>query len=56
MNMTANEEIETKDYAKAVRMARSETARARRKETKKIRETRTLLQWAKARRQRKNGK
>lgn len=50
------EDVEFKDHKKSDRMLRSETARARRKETKKIRETRTLIQWAKARRQRKNGK
>lgn len=50
------EDIEFKDYKKSDRMLRSEAARARRKETKNIREQRTMAQWAKARRERKNGK
>jgi hypothetical protein len=56
MDMTAYEEIETKDYAKAMRMARSQSARQRRKETKQIRETKVVNEWAKARRERKNAK
>jgi hypothetical protein len=54
MNMTAYDEIETKDYAKAERMARSETARSRRKTTKQIREAKLLNDWARKRRARKN--
>ena len=50
------EDVEFKDYKKSDRMLRSEAARARRKETKNIREQRTMAQWAKARRERKNGK
>ena len=50
------EDIEFKDYKRSDRMLRSEAARARRKETKHIREQRTMAQWAKARRERKNGK
>lgn len=50
------EDVEFKDYKKSDRMLRSEAARARRKETKQIREQRTLAQWAKSRRERKNGK
>ena len=54
MNMTAYEEIETKDYAKALRMAKSESARARRKNTKQVREAKTISDWARRRRARKN--
>lgn len=54
MNMTAYEEIETKDYAKALRMARSESARARRKTTKQVREAKIMSDWARKRRARKN--
>ena len=50
------EDVEFKDYKRSDRMLRSEAARARRKETKNIREQRTMAQWAKARRERKNGK
>ena len=50
------EDIEFKDYKESDRMLRSEAARARRKETKQIREQRVMAQWAKARRERKNGK
>ena len=50
------EDVEFKDYKKSDRMLRSEAARARRKETKQIREQRVVNEWAKARRERKNGK
>ena len=54
MNMTAYDEIETKDYAKAVRLAKSESARARRKNTKQVREAKIISDWARRRRARKN--
>jgi len=54
MDMTAYEEIETKDYAKAMRMARSESARARRKYTKLVREAKIMSEWSRKRRARKN--
>lgn len=50
------EEVEFKDYKKSDRMLRSEAARQRRRETKHIREMRVVNEWAKARRERKNGK
>ena len=53
---TAFEEIETKSFKKAERMLRSETPRQRRKMLKKVRETRTLNEWAKQRRARINAK
>lgn len=49
----AYEDVEFKDLKKADRMLRSEAARQRRKELKQVRETRTLNEWAKARRERK---
>lgn len=52
----AYEEIEHKDYTKAERMLRSEAARARRKETKNVRETKIMNEWARARRARKSAK
>jgi hypothetical protein len=52
----AYEDVQFKDYKKSDRMLRSEAARSRRKETKQIREARVMAQWAKARRERKNGK
>ncbi len=42
-----------KNTAKANRLLRSESARAKRKELKQIRETRILNEWAKQRRERK---
>lgn len=53
MQYIAYEEIELKDRRQADRMLRSESARRRRKETKNVRETRTLNKFAKARRMRK---
>ena len=53
MQHIAYEEIELKDRQRANRMSRSESARRRRKETKNVRETRTLNEYAKARRMRK---
>ena len=53
MQYIAYEEIEFKDRRLADRMLRSESARRRRKETKNVRETRTLNKFAKARRMRK---
>jgi hypothetical protein len=48
------EELELiKNTAKANRLLRSESARAKRKELKQIRETRILNEWAKQRRERK---
>lgn len=52
----AYEDVEFKDYKKSDRMLRSEAARQRRKETKQIREQKVINEWAKARRERKNGK
>ena len=49
-----SDEIETKDFTRANRMEKSQAARARRKETKIIREIRRLNEWAKSRRERKN--
>ena len=43
---------ELKDHKKADRMLRSEAARARRKETKHIREMKIVNEWAKNRRDR----
>jgi hypothetical protein len=48
------EDIENKDMSKANRMERSETARQRRKETKQMRETRLMNEYAKKRREKKN--
>lgn len=53
MQHIAYEEIENKNRQRADRMSRSESARRRRKETKNVRETRTLNLFAKARRMRK---
>ena len=53
MQYTAYEEIEEKNRQRADRMLRSDSARRRRKETKNVRETRTLNLFAKARRMRK---
>ena len=50
------EDIEFKDLKKADRMLRSESARQRRRESKQIREVKTVNEWAKARRDRKNSK
>lgn len=50
------EDVEFKNYKKSDRMLRSETARARRKETKQIREKLIINEWAKSRRERKNAK
>ena len=54
MRVTA-EDIEQKDMTKADRMERSDAARQRRKETKAMREARLLNEYAKARREKKNG-
>ena len=53
---TAYDEIEFKDQTRADRMLRSESARRRRKETKNVRENRTLNEWARQRRIRKRSK
>jgi hypothetical protein len=51
---TTLEELELlKNTAKANRLLRSESARAKRKELKQIRETKILNEWAKQRRERK---
>ena len=47
------ETMVAKDFKKADRMLRSEAARARRKETKQVREMKLLNEWARARRERK---
>lgn len=50
------EDIEFKDYKKADRMLRSESARQRRRETKQVREMKVINEWAKSRRARKAAK
>jgi hypothetical protein len=50
------EDIEFKDYKKANRMLRSESARQRRKEVKSVRETKIMNEWARSRRARKADK
>lgn len=56
-----NEDIEdiavvNKDLKKADRMLRNESARARRKELKQVREIKLMNEWAKSRRARKSEK
>ena len=51
---TAYEEIEFKDYKKADRMLRSESARSRRREVKSVIEMKMENEWGKARRQRQH--
>ena len=56
-----NEDIEdivvvSKDLKKADRMLRNESARARRKELKQVREIKLMNEWAKSRRSRKSEK
>lgn len=52
----AYEEVVAKDYTKAERMLRSESARQRRRTTKVVRETKIMNEWAKQRRARKTTK
>lgn len=47
----AHEEIKPKDFKKADRILRSESARARRREVKLVKEIREENEWAKRRRQ-----
>ena len=48
--------IVNKDLKKADRMLRNESARARRKELKQVREIKLMNEWAKSRRARKSEK
>ena len=56
LEIETSEEIISKDNTRAIRIARSENARARRKRVKETREARTLNEWAKARRAKKSRK
>lgn len=47
------EDIENKNMSKAQRMQRDEAARQRRKETKQVRETRLMNEYAKKKREKK---
>jgi len=55
-DVTLEEQFELKDMRKAQRMLRSEAARARRRETKHVREMKILNEWAKARREKSKQK
>ena len=47
------EDVEFKDMSKADRMLRSEAARARRKQTKNVREMKVVNEWARIHRAKK---
>lgn len=49
----ADDKIEFKPSQRSLRIGKSEAARQRRRNLKQVRETRTLNEWAKARRERK---